>query len=158
MQLRNYKTSDAKACWALFFHTVHTVTAADYTDAQRNAWAPADFSMQTWQQRLDTIRPIIAEEDGHLAGYADLQADGLIDHFFVSVHYQKCGVGRFLMEEIVRRAKEKNMARLYAHVSKTAKSFFEKNGFAVERKQEVAIGGITLTNYVMSRQISPEQP
>ena len=33
---------------------------------------------------MQALRPLVAEEDGRVVGYADLQASGYIDHFFVS--------------------------------------------------------------------------
>ena len=43
MLLRAYRESDAAALCALFFDTVHTVCAKDYTEQQCDAWAPREF-------------------------------------------------------------------------------------------------------------------
>jgi putative acetyltransferase len=49
---------------------------------------------------MSSINPFIAETDGVIAGYSDLQSSGLIDHFFCHHNYQGCGVGKALMSHI----------------------------------------------------------
>ena len=39
MYLRRYRPEDCPSMAALFFDTVHTVNARDYTPAQLDAWA-----------------------------------------------------------------------------------------------------------------------
>lgn len=39
MEIRKYKQSDCKELAKLFYHTVHTVNAKDYTEWQLNVWA-----------------------------------------------------------------------------------------------------------------------
>ncbi|MBO5199054.1 MAG: hypothetical protein J6B85_11110 [Lachnospiraceae bacterium] len=38
MKLRRYQAEDRDAAAQLFYETVHTVNAADYTKEQREAW------------------------------------------------------------------------------------------------------------------------
>lgn len=40
MLLRKYEPSDGDAMAALFYDTVHSVNAGDYTKEQLDAWAP----------------------------------------------------------------------------------------------------------------------
>ena len=42
MEIRRYRSSDARGTAQLFYNTVHTVNGADYAPEQLNAWAPAD--------------------------------------------------------------------------------------------------------------------
>ena len=55
------------------------------------------------------------------------------------------------MQEILLRAKKNHIHRIFAEVSITAKSFFEKYGFVVVTEQVVYKKGIGLTNYKMER-------
>ena len=45
MQLRPYRTADCAELAALFFDTVHTVNARDYTPAQLDAWADGQVDL-----------------------------------------------------------------------------------------------------------------
>ena len=57
--------------------------------------------------------------------------DGLIDHFFCHHEYQGKGVGRHLMEHVLRVGKLQGITRFYSEVSITARPFYEKFGFKV---------------------------
>ncbi|SBS37455.1 putative N-acetyltransferase YafP [Marinomonas spartinae] len=152
-QIRLYQPKYAKALWYLFFSTVRMINIKDYSLAQVTAWAPESFDMTVWENKMASIQPFVAELEGVIVGYADLQPDGLIDHFFCHHAYQGRGVGRALMNYIFSLADERKIPRLYSHVSITAKPFFERFGFSVESKQAVELRGQVLTNYQMERSL-----
>ena len=153
MRIRKFRNGDEERLRQLFFETIRHVNAADYTPEQLRAWAPDDMDAERWAQRVRAIDPFICEIDGQIVGYADLQDTGYIDHFFVDRHYQRCGAGRALMTEIEKTALGKGIEELTAHVSITARPFFESFGFEVIDPQVVTIEGVELTNYIMRRQL-----
>ena len=97
LTIRKYEEKDAQATWKLFFNTVRNINSQDYNQQQLQAWAPDSMDLFIWNKRMRDIEPFIAEVDGIIVGYADLQNDGLIDHFFCHHNYQRQGVGRALM-------------------------------------------------------------
>ena len=48
LQLRAYITSDCEKLIKLFYQTVHTVNAKDYTKEQLNVWAPDNINSLEW--------------------------------------------------------------------------------------------------------------
>ncbi|WP_086981350.1 GNAT family N-acetyltransferase [Vibrio aphrogenes] len=154
INIRQYTHHDAHHLRQLFFHTVRQVNAKDYTLAQLEAWAPDEYDQSTWAQHMANLQPFIAEIDGKIVGYADLQPDGLIDHFFCHYQYQGCGIGRALMQSIVARAEQQHIHTLYSHVSQTAKPFFEHFGFETQQEQSVALRGQQLRNFKMTLNLS----
>lgn len=80
-KIRNFEKKDAVVTWELKFNTIRSVNIHDYTEAQTKAWAPDNYDMDIWQKRVETMNPFIAEIDGQVVGFADLQKDGYIDHF-----------------------------------------------------------------------------
>lgn len=153
MIIRSYQPSDAPLLWQIFFHTIHNVNNRDYNHQQIEAWAPANRSMDDWQHRMDNINPFVAELDGEIVGYADVQSTGYIDHFFCHWQYQGKGIGKALINQLFRAAKKQQLSRVFCHASITAKPFFEHMGFVVEKQQQVPVRGQVLTNYVMSKNI-----
>jgi putative acetyltransferase len=151
IKIRPYQANDAEALWHLFFNTVRVVNARDYSQAQIEAWAPEFFDMSVWQNKMTDLQPLVAELDDVIVGYCDLQSDGLIDHFFCHHEYQGQGIGRVLMNYILCLADERDVSRLYAHVSITARPFFECFGFSLLNEQKISVRGQELTNYVMER-------
>ncbi len=55
------------------------------------------------------------------------------------------------MHAIFKAADNKDLARLYSHVSTTAKPFFDHLGFRVVKEQQVEMRGELLSNYVMEK-------
>ncbi len=149
INIRKYKESDAPALWASFYHTIRNVNIRDYSKAQVEAWAPDEFDSEIWQQKMDSILPFIAEIEGEIVGYADLQESGLIEHFFCHDKYQRKGIGRSMMEHVIKIGQLKGIFRLYSEVSITARPFYEKFGFKVVKEKIVAVHGQKLCNFVM---------
>ncbi len=46
MVIRAYQTSDCENLAELFYHTVHTVNAKDYTKEQLNVWATGTVDLE----------------------------------------------------------------------------------------------------------------
>ena len=98
--------------------------------------------------------PLIAEIDDLVVGFADLQADGYIDHFFCHLDYQGKGVGKALMQVLIDKGTLMGLKRYYSNVSITAKPFFKHFGFIIVKQQSVAVRGTVLTNFLMEKSVS----
>ena len=47
--IRKYKPSDCRRLMELFYDTVHSVNAGDYTAEQLDAWAPKNMDGEQWK-------------------------------------------------------------------------------------------------------------
>ncbi|HDM8231932.1 TPA: GNAT family N-acetyltransferase [Vibrio campbellii] len=151
--IRDFQEEDAPTLWALFFNTVRNVNRRDYTEQQVKAWAQEGFDSQLWLKKMISIQPFVAELNGVIVGYSDVQPSGLVDHFFCHHEYQGQGVGRSLMTHVLKQAEAKGLNRIYSEVSITARPFYEHMGFTVVNEQQIEVRGATLTNYVMERHL-----
>lgn len=52
MLVREYQISDCKEITKLFYNTVHTVNAKDYTKEQLDVWATRQVDLKKWNQSL----------------------------------------------------------------------------------------------------------
>jgi N-acetylglutamate synthase-like GNAT family acetyltransferase len=86
----------------------------------------------------------------------ELDPDGHIDCAYVDPAYARMGIMSEIMEEVKRVARQKNIPKLYAEVSKTARPFFEHHGFVWIRDHTVHIRGVSLKNYIMEYLIEAE--
>ena len=50
VNIRPYSPEDCEAMARLFYETVHTVNAADYTPEQLDAWATGKKPLDTWDR------------------------------------------------------------------------------------------------------------
>lgn len=149
ISIRDFAIGDEQEAWDVFYSSIHHVCSSHYTIEQVQAWAPADFDQSLWDAKIRSIKPFVAVLGGKIIGYADLQDDGKIDHFFVHGDHQAQGAGGRLMARIIKHGLGQH--RLYSEVSHTAKPFFESFGFKVLKVQEVNIRGAVLTNNFMER-------
>ena len=146
MQIRRYDPADLDEVVKLFYNTVHTVNAADYTPKQLDAWAPKTMDTSKWAVSLDLNSAFVAVEDG-IIGFGDITADGYLDRLYVRADSIGKGVGKALC----RRLESAANGDITTHASITARPFFEKMGYFVVKKQQVERGGILLTNFIMKK-------
>jgi len=151
MRLRLFHPGDEPLLRAVFHASVHGLACRDYSAAQLAAWAPLTYDAVQWGERLRDNQPFIAELDSAAAGFADLQADGYIDQFFVAPIFAGRGVARALMAHIHQQAASRGIPRLWANVSLTAEPFFSHSGFVVDVRQQVTVRGVVLANARMSK-------
>lgn len=151
MEIRRYIEGEEAEIGRLFYNTIHKINSKDYHQDQINAWAPEPFDLHRVAQKIRTINPYVVILDGKIVAYADIQADGYIDHFFCHHDYQGMGIGRRLFAKLARTASENGVTELYANVSITARPFFEAMGFSVEKTQTVKQRDQVLINYRMVR-------
>lgn len=153
MHIREFKSGDEVALREVFFSAIHGTAAANYNPVQLDAWAPATYDTEQWARRMQGIAPFVAEERGRIVGYADVQEDGYIDHFFVAATAARQGVGSALMARIHAKAATRGLALLHAQVSLTARPFFERWGFTVDAQQTTSVGAVTFINFRMSKRL-----
>jgi putative acetyltransferase len=149
--IRQFQNGDEVALREVFFNTIRNVNIKDYSEVQVQAWAPDDYDQSEWYKRISSINPFVAVLDNEIVGYADIQDDGYIDHFFCHWNHQGKGIGKALIQKLIAAGQKKCINRLYSHASITAKPFFEHFGFKEVKKQEVKIRGQVLTNYVLEK-------
>lgn len=143
--IRKYQQSDCRALTELFYHTVHRVNAKDYTEKQRNAWAPGQVDLEKWNQSLQEHYSIVAAANETLIGFGDIDKTGYLDRLYVHSDYQRKGIATAICDQLEQIAE----GTVTTHASITARPFFEKRGYKVIKEQQVERLGVFLTNYVM---------
>ena len=83
MRIRAYQSKDCAALAALFYNTVHTVNARDYTQAQLDVWATGHVDLAAWDRSFLAHNTFVAELDGVIAGFGDIDETGYLDRLYV---------------------------------------------------------------------------
>lgn len=152
MKIRAYQSADCKELTELFYHTVHTINARDYTKEQLDVWATGQVDLERWDQSLRAHFSLVAVEGETIVGFGDLDAaEGYLDRLFVHADYQGKGIAAALCSQL----ESASHGTIITHASITAKPFFEKRGYRVVREQQVERQGVFLTNYVMEKAALP---
>ena len=148
MTLRDYTKTDCAELAELFYDTVHTVNAKDYTQEQLDAWATGEVNLEAWNESFQAHHTVVAELDGQIVGFGDMDETGYLDRLYVHKDYQRRGVAAAICDALEQRTKA---AEFTTHASITARPFFEKRGYTVAREQQVERRGVWLTNFVMKK-------
>jgi putative acetyltransferase len=153
MEIRLFCEQDADQIAQLFHQTVREVNIRDYSSLQVQAWAPDDLYFRNWAKVCAQRLTYIAEQEGVIVGFGELEFDGHIDCFYCHKQYQNCGVGRKIYQAIEAKAFELGLNRLFTEASITAKPFFQRLGFLVIKEQQVSCRGETFINFVMEKRL-----
>lgn len=148
MIIRDYKPSDCKELTELFYNTVHTVNAKDYTKEQLDVWATGQMDLEKWNQLLQEHHSVVVVNHETIVGFGDIDQTGYLDHLFVHADYQGKGIATVICNELEQAV---DVDKITTHASITAKPFFENRGYKVVKEQQVIICGISLTNYRMKK-------
>lgn len=147
MIIRDYQPSDCKEITELFYNTVHTVNAKDYTKEQLDVWATGQVDLEKWNQSLQEHYSIVAIENEVIVGFGDIDKTGYLDRLFVHADYQ----GKGIATGICNQLEQTIQGNITTHSSITAKPFFERRGYRVIKEQQVERQGIFLANFIMEK-------
>ena len=147
MIIREYQPFDCGETADLFYNTVHTVNANDYTDEQLTAWATGKIDIKQWNRSLLEHFSVVAVEAGIIIGFGDIDSTGYLDRLYVHKDYQRKGVATAICQTLEQSVKGK----IITHASITARPFFENRGYTVISEQQVERQSVFLTNFVMEK-------
>ena len=147
MIIRKYEITDCEEIAELFYNTVHSINAKDYTKEQLDVWATDKIDLEKWNKSLLQNYSIVAIDKDTIIGFWYIDKTGYIYHLFVHKEYQKKGVATAIWNKL----EQSIQGKIFTYASITAKPFFPKRGYLVIKKQEVERQGIYLTNFVMEK-------
>ena len=151
IKVRLFQTQDAEQIARLFHETIREVNICDYSTSQVKAWAPDDIYFRNWVEVCSSRFTYVADDEGVIAGFGELETNGHIDCFYCHKNYQRRGVGSQIYQAIEVKALSLSMSRLFTEASITAKPFFQRLGFSIVKEQEVTRRGETFINYAMEK-------
>ena len=146
--IREYLPSDCKHLAELFYQTVHSINAKDYTDEQLNVWATGNVNINEWNQSLSEHFTLVAVNDRIIVGFGDIDSTGYLDRLYVHKDYQSQGIATAICDKLEHAF---GVSKITTHASITAKPFFLHRGYSIIKEQQVIRSNIPLTNYIMEK-------
>lgn len=148
MVIRIYQPLDCEVLAELFYNTVHTVNAKDYTKEQLDVWATGAVDLEKWNQSFTEHYTLVAVDGEMIIGFGDIDKTGYLDRLFVHSDYQGKGIATAICEQLEQTVQ----GNIITHASITARPFFENRGYKVVKEQQVERQGVFLTNFVMEKE------
>ena len=130
----------------LFYDTVHTVSRADYTRRQLDAWADGRPDLDRWDRSFSRHDSLLVFDGERLVGFGDMDDTGYLDRLYVHRCYQRQGIATLICRTLENQS---GLDSFSVHRSLTARPFFEKMGYKAVKSQQVTRHGIQLTNFIM---------
>jgi putative acetyltransferase len=135
IEVRQAINSDIGRITQLFFDTIQNINIKDYSQEEVDDWSSWKVDIDKWLEKMQEQYFVVAKIKNKIVGFSSLAQDGYLDFMFVDKDTQGQGVASALLSEIERKAIEQNNDMIYSDISLTAKGFFERKGFIVERQQ-----------------------
>lgn len=148
MFIREYQTSDCGELASLFYSTVHTINAQNYTDEQLDVWATGNVDLEAWNSSFLEHYTLVAVEGDLIVGFGDIDKTGYLDRLYVHKDFQGNGIATAICNGLEQAV----TGTIIVHASITAKPFFEKRGYTVVREQQVERQGIFIINFIMKKE------
>ena len=157
MKLRPYKSSDLESVANLFTTSIHGLAIDHYNATQRAAWAPQPPDLSEWDERLNGLHTVVAEnDDNELAGFLSYAMNGYIGLLYVSPRHPRRGVASLLYREIESTLLFAGVEVLFTEASVMARPFFHHQGFLIAEEQIVSRRGMTFKRYAMRKSIKAD--
>jgi putative acetyltransferase len=153
MALRPFLPADAPLLAAIFRTSIGELTAEDYTEAQRQAWASAAADEEAFAERLGKQLTLIGTLEGSPVGFISLEGPEHIDMLYVHPAVAGQGVGTLLYNAVEKLAASRGAARLTVEASDTANGFFQRRGFVAQRRNTVLRNDEWLANTTMDKKL-----
>ena len=150
--IRVAQQSDVIELRDLYKQTVLTVNRRDYSQEEVEDWASCGDDISKISQMIDTHYFIVAVNQlSQIIGFSSITPQGYLHSMFVHKDFQGKNIATVLLEDIERYAVAEGMIRITSEVSLTARPFFEKQGYVVEKKQKRQANKLSLTNFWMQK-------
>lgn len=153
MEIRSYTAADAPAILELFRETILTVNMGDYTQRQCEVWANSFSNIEVLNVRLNISFTVVAELDGDVVGFGNLNDQGEIDLLYTHKNFQGRGIGSALLKELESAAFFKKYEELSTEASITAMGFFLSKGYVEVKKQKKRVRGTDFINFIMKKRL-----
>lgn len=151
--LQPFLPGDTVALADLFAQSIDELTADDYTEDQRLAWASAAADAEAFAERLGSMVTLIVKDDGDYAGFASLKDNATIDMLYVHPFFARQGVGSTLVDALERLAKARGAKSLTVDASDTAEEFFERRGYVAQHRNTIPREDEWLANTTMKKDL-----
>jgi putative acetyltransferase len=153
--LRPFLPDDAALLAEIFRESVMELTGEDYSAGQRVAWSAIADDEAAFAEKLAGSLTLVATFAGSPVGFASLKGGDQIDMLYVHPAASRQGVATILVDALEKLAAARGAKRLVTDASDTARDFFEKRGFMVQRRNTVPRGREWLGNTTMEKALSP---
>lgn len=154
MQIRKATVADHSEIRQLFYDTINSVNAKDYTPGQVMVWSAAYTDTEKWMGKIASQHFFVAEQNNKIIGFASIEHHGYLDYMYVHKDFQEQGIATALLNELEKIAADLKLKEVWAHVSLTARPFFKSKGFELTKVYTTQVGDVEFEDSIMTKAYS----
>jgi len=154
LAMRPLLPADVPLLAEIFRASIEELTADDYSEAQREAWASAADDEEEFGARLSGALTLVATFGGAAVGFASLADNSRIDMLYVHPAAAGQGAAAMLCDALEKLAAARGAKELTVDASDTARGFFERRGFVAKTRNTVALDGEWFANATMVKPLT----
>ncbi len=154
LAMRPMLPADVPLLAEIFRASIEELSADDYSEAQREAWASAADDEKEFGARLAGALTLVATFAGAAVGFASLADSARIDMLYVHPAASGQGAGTMLCNALEKLAAARGTKELTVDASDTARGFFERRGFIATSRNAVLLAGEWLANTTMVKRLT----
>jgi putative acetyltransferase len=152
IKLRPYLPDDAGTLAILMQASIEELAVDDYTEEQREAWSADAADEEAFARKLAGYLTLVAlDEGGDIVGFATLIKNQAIGHVYVHPDLPGEGIGRNLVEALLKLALARGATSIFADATDNAKAFFLALGFEAKARNTINYGEEWLGATTMER-------
>jgi putative acetyltransferase len=156
--LRPFLAADVPILAAIFIAAIEELTADDYSEAQREAWASAADDEEQFGKRLASELTLVAMLQNSPVGFASLKGGDHIDMLYVHPGTAGQGAASMLCNALEKLAGGRGAKSLTVDASDNAQEFFVKRGYIARQRNTVTVNGEWLANTTMQKSLTNDAP
>lgn len=153
MKIRQANIDDLEELQQLFVDTINSTCKDDYSKEQIEVWTSSIENREKWKNKILTQYFIVSELDCEIVGFGSLENGNYIDLIYVHKGHLRKGIANQIFNSLKKEAHKSGNKILTSDVSKTARPFFERNGFTVVEENEFELKGVQISNYRMINKV-----
>jgi putative acetyltransferase len=154
LAMRPMLPEDVPLLAEIFRASIEELTADDYSEAPRQAWAEAADDLAEFGARLAGALTLVATFAGSAVGFASLADNARIDMLYVYPAAAGQGAGAMLCDALEKLAAARGTKELTVEASDTARGFFERRGFTARTRNAVLLAGEWLATTTMVKPLT----
>lgn len=156
--LRPFLPADTIALRDLFAQSIDELTADDYDEEQRLAWAATAVDADAFRNRLAAALTLVVQIDGEYLGFASLKDNKVIDMLYVHPEFAGEGIGTSLVEALEKIAGARGTSEISVDASDTAVPFFTGRSYVAVQRNSVPLDDQWLSNTTMTKSLAGTAP
>src|ERR1700691_5338957 len=141
LAMRPMLPTDVPFLAEIFRASIEELSADDYSEAQREAWASVADDDEEFGARLAGELTLVATIGGDAVGFAALADYTRLDMLYVHPVAAGQGAAAVLCDALEKLAAARGAKDITVEASDTASGFFEKRGYVPKTRNTVTVGG-----------------